>query len=195
MTNYSTVGNNVNGDDVTVIPGTYVYYLPYGGYDCYFYGGYWYHPWNGYWYRSYGYNSGWYPVNQSYVPYSIVNLPGNWRARVMNSPRIGWGNVRANWQYWQNSRYWGTRNWVPEPRYQLRANYRGINNARNTYYRNYNRVNNRYYNQNNGRNNLNNGRNNNNQNYYRNNNNNNNNNINNNNNYRNNQGNSGQRMR
>ncbi len=96
---------------LVVIPGTYVYYYNYGDYDCFYYGGYWWRPWQGYWYRSGGFEGGWVVVSPRVVPYYVVHLPVNWRARVAYGPRVGWGQVRTHWGEWERGHYWANHSW------------------------------------------------------------------------------------
>ncbi len=108
----NTVTNTVNPEpQLVVIPGTYVYYYDYGGYDCFYYGGYWWRPWQGYWYRSYIYSGGWVTVNITYVPYYVYHLPVNWRTSIVYGPRVGWASVRVHWSEWQRTGYWANRGW------------------------------------------------------------------------------------
>ncbi len=99
---------------LVVIPGTYVYYYPYGGADCFYYGGYWWRPWHGFWYRSTVYNGGWAVISPRYVPTYVSHLPGNWRGRIAAAPRIGWGEARSNWREWQRTGYWANHGWKRE---------------------------------------------------------------------------------
>ncbi len=94
-----------------IIPGTYVYYINSKDSDNFFYDGFCWKSWNGIWYRAEVYSGPWTEVDIASVPYDIINLPPSWRDIPDDTPRIGWGEVKVNWQTWHRDRYWETRHW------------------------------------------------------------------------------------
>ena len=97
--------------ELTLIPGTYVYYYngEYG--DYFFYDGYWWRSMDNTWYRSEIYSGPWSLVGDSYVPYAVLNLPPGWRDFPEYSIRISWGEVHNHWHSWERDRYWDRHGW------------------------------------------------------------------------------------
>lgn len=104
--------NNIIEDpDLIVVPGTYVYYYNWNGYDCFFYDGFWWIPWNNLWYESYYYYGGWAPVGPSFVPNNVRHLPVGWKMDIANGPRVGFKDAKANWSGWEKNGYWAGNGW------------------------------------------------------------------------------------
>jgi hypothetical protein len=70
-----------NEPNVVLVPGTRVYYSPYGDDDVYRYRNTWYVNRGGTWYRANSYNGTYYYVRPNRVPYQIMNVPSDWRAQ------------------------------------------------------------------------------------------------------------------
>jgi len=66
-----------NEPNVVLVPGTRVYYSPYGNDDVYRYRNSWYVNRGGMWYRANSYRGPYYVTR--HVPYQIMNVPSDWR--------------------------------------------------------------------------------------------------------------------
>jgi len=68
-----------NEPNVVLVPGTRVYYSPYGSDDVYRYRNSWYVNRGGTWYRASSYRGPYMYVRQGRVPYQIMSVPPDWR--------------------------------------------------------------------------------------------------------------------
>lgn len=91
---------------VTVIPGSYVYFVPGVTVDILFYHGYWYRPYRGYWYRSAYYNGPWMHLPYGRVPHALISLPRDY-SRISNGYRpIPHAVLQRNGDRWEREGHW-----------------------------------------------------------------------------------------
>jgi hypothetical protein len=93
--------------ELLVIPGRNVYFMPDNNFDLFFYRGWWYRPYKGRWFRSDNYAGRWEDVRE--VPPALINLPPDYRTMPPRYYRVPYGEVRNNWERWEQERYWDRR--------------------------------------------------------------------------------------
>lgn len=111
--------------EVVVIPETYAYFSPGVAVDLFFCQGYWYRPYQGYWYRSVSYNGPWVYIDVPRVPYSLIHLPPDYRARA-GYRHIPYRELRGNWRRWERDKYWERVYWGRPEHERERERYQGV---------------------------------------------------------------------
>jgi hypothetical protein len=74
-----------NQPNLVLVPGTSVYYSPYGNDEVYRYRDSWYVNRGGTWYRASSYQGPYYYVHQNQVPHAILSVPSDWRMQYRRS--------------------------------------------------------------------------------------------------------------
>ncbi len=90
--------------ELSIIPGTYIYYTSMNNDDLFFFEGYWWRrngP-NG-WYRARHYSGPW--VIEKRVPYSVSHLPSD-RSRYHGTDKVRWNDARLHWKEWSRNKRW-----------------------------------------------------------------------------------------
>jgi len=82
-----------NEPNVVLVPGTQVYYTPYGNYEVYRYRRHWYASRNGMWYRASDSGGPYYEVDSDRVPPAILAVPGDYRQQFYQR------NYNNEWRY------------------------------------------------------------------------------------------------
>lgn len=95
--------------ELTVIPGTYVYFIFGRSDDFFFYQGYWWRPHNGRWYRSGSYSGPWVVLAPRRVPGPFLKLPKDWRSLPPGHARLKWGEVKHGWKQWEKEKRWDAK--------------------------------------------------------------------------------------
>jgi hypothetical protein len=96
--------------EMTVIPGTYIYFITESPDDIFFYQGYWWRPYQGRWHRARGFNGPWVFMKPGRVPPGMLRLPSDWRKLPPGHPVIRHSQVRSNWKKWEKERHWDNHN-------------------------------------------------------------------------------------
>ncbi len=97
----------VSSDPVmTVIPGTYIYFITESSEDIFFYQGYWWRPYKGRWHRANGFNGPWTFVKPGRVPPGMLRLPSGWRKLPPGHPMVKHSLVKNNWKQWEKEKHW-----------------------------------------------------------------------------------------
>jgi hypothetical protein len=81
--------------NMTLVPGTQVYYAPYGNYEVYRYHNRWFANREGTWYRASSYDGPYVPVDYDRVPPQVVAVPMEYRQQY-----------NQGWQYDNSRSYW-----------------------------------------------------------------------------------------
>jgi len=101
----------VSADPVmTVIPGTYIYFITESSDDIFFYQGYWWRPYQGRWHRANGFNGPWVFLKTGNVPPGLRRLPSGWRKLPPGHPSMRHSQVKGNWKQWEKERHWDKNN-------------------------------------------------------------------------------------
>jgi len=95
---------------MTVIPGTYIYFITECPDDIFFYQGFWWRPFKGRWHRADGFNGPWIFVKIGKVPPGLLKLPKGWRKLPPGHPMIKHSLVKGNWKQWEKERHWDKQN-------------------------------------------------------------------------------------
>jgi hypothetical protein len=93
--------------ELVPIPGRYVYFVPDVDYDLFFYHSLWYRPYKGRWFRSDNYGGPWEHVRK--VPSALIDLPTDYRTNAPRYSRIPYGELRNNWEIWEQEKHWDRR--------------------------------------------------------------------------------------
>lgn len=97
----------VSSDPVmTVIPGTYIYFITESSEDIFFYQGYWWRPYKGRWHRANGFNGPWVFVKPGRVPPGMLKLPSGWRKLPPGHPSVKHSQVKNSWKQWEKEKHW-----------------------------------------------------------------------------------------
>ncbi len=91
---------------LAVIAGTPVYFAPDVHAGLFFYHGNWYRPSNGEWYVSAQFGGPWGHVAIGNVPTPLVDLPPDYRDRVIGYELVPYAVVKRNWMRWEQEGYW-----------------------------------------------------------------------------------------
>ena len=81
--------------NMTLVPGTQVYYAPYGNYEVYRYRNRWFANRDGVWYRAAGYDGPYVQVDYDRVPQQVLAVPMTYRQQYNDG-----------WQYDNSREYW-----------------------------------------------------------------------------------------
>ncbi len=95
--------------ELTVIPGTYVYFIFGRDDDFFFYRGYWWRLHGKKWFRAAGYNGPWVIIAPGRVPRPFLRLPGGWRSLPPGHARLKWAEVKHGWKQWEKERRWDAK--------------------------------------------------------------------------------------
>jgi hypothetical protein len=106
------------------IRGRYVYFIPGIDADIFFYRGMWYRPYDGRWFRSKRYDGPWEHIRD--VPPALIDLPPDYRRSASRFDRIPYGEVRNNWERWEQERHWDRRRDEERHRYEERERHEGM---------------------------------------------------------------------
>ncbi len=90
------------------VPGRYVYFIPDTDADIFYYHGGWYRLYKGSWFRSENYNGRWDYIRD--VPSALIDLPPDYRSSSSRFDRIPYGELKKNWERWEQEKYWQEKN-------------------------------------------------------------------------------------
>ena len=97
----------VSSDPVmTVIPGTYIYFISESSEDIFFYQGFWWRLHKKRWHRADGFNGPWIFVKSGRVPPGLFKLPAGWRKLPPGHPMVKHSQVKNNWKQWEKEKHW-----------------------------------------------------------------------------------------
>jgi hypothetical protein len=97
----------VSSDPVmTVIPGTYIYFITESNEDIFFYQGYWWRLHKKRWHRADGFNGPWMFMKPGRVPPGLMKLPSGWRKLPPGHPSLKQSLVKASWKQWEKEKHW-----------------------------------------------------------------------------------------
>jgi len=88
--------------NLVLVPGTTVYYSPYGNDEVYRYRNSWYVNRGGTWYRASSYEGPYHHVSQNHVPYQITSVPSDWRMQYRRSHRDNDRDNDSNNHQWRH---------------------------------------------------------------------------------------------
>ncbi|MBI5805329.1 hypothetical protein HZA73_04720 [candidate division TA06 bacterium] len=94
---------------MTVIPGTYIYFITESSEDIFFYQGYWWRPYKGRWHRANGFNGPWTFVKPGRVPPGMLKLPSSWRNLPPGHPSLKHSQVKNSWKQWEKEKHWNRK--------------------------------------------------------------------------------------
>lgn len=91
---------------MTVIPGTYIYFITESPDDVFFYQGFWWRLHKKRWHRADGFNGPWVFLKPAKVPPGLRKLPPGWRKLPPGHPVLKHSQVKNSWKQWEKEKRW-----------------------------------------------------------------------------------------